>query len=240
MKHRSLHAVLIAAILILPSVLHAADQAAASPQKSVQYEGKVTVRQNYLLSLPDGYEKQDAWPLLIFLHGSGERGSDIELVKKHGPPKLVDAGRKFPFIVVSPQCPKNQHWQASVLDGLLDGLQSKLKVDPKKIYLTGLSMGGQGTYSWAALSKERFAAIVPICGSGDRTWGPRLAGLPTWIFHGVKDTAVPFEKSEQMVKALKNAGFDPKFTIYPEAGHDSWTETYDNPKLYKWLLQQSR
>jgi len=240
MTHRYLHAVLVAAFLVFSTVLNAADQATASPQKSVQYEGKVTVRLNYLLSLPDGYEKQDAWPLLIFLHGSGERGDDLERVKVHGPPKLIDAGEKFPFIVVSPQCPKNQHWQASVLDGLLDELQGKLKVDPKRVYLTGLSMGGQGTYGWAALSKERFAAIVPICGRGDRTWGKRLAGLPTWIFHGVKDTAVPFEKSEQMVRALKNAGSDPKFTIYPEAGHDSWTETYNNPELYKWLLRQSR
>ena len=240
MTDRFLRAALMATVLALPATLIAADKAAASPQDSVQYEGKVTVRLNYLLSLPDGYDGQDAWPLVIFLHGSGERGDNLELVKVHGPPKLVDAGKKFPFIVVSPQCPKNQHWQASVLDGLLDDLQQKLKIDPKRIYLTGLSMGGQGTYSWAALSKERFAAIVPICGRGDRSWGKRLADLPTWIFHGAKDEAVPFKKSEQMVKALRKAGGEPVFTVYPEAGHDSWTESYENPKLYEWLLQQSR
>lgn len=240
MTHRYLHAVLTAAIFVLPAAVPAADQLAASTQQSVQYEGNVTVGLKYLLSLPEGYEEKKQWPLLVFLHGSGERGDDLELVKKHGPPKLVDAGHKFPFIVVSPQCPKYQRWQPSVLDGLLDDLQKRLKIDLGRIYLTGLSMGGQGTWSWAAQSKERFAAIVPICGRGDRTWGERLAGLPTWIFHGVKDTAVPFEKSEQMVEALKKAGFDPKFTVYPDAGHDSWTETYDNPELYKWLLQQSR
>jgi predicted peptidase len=218
----------------------AVDQTAAAPQEKVQFDGNVTARLNYLLSLPDGYEEQEQWPLLVFLHGSGERGEDLELVKKHGPPKLIAAGQKFPFIVVSPQCPKNQRWQASVLDGLLNDLQQRLKVDPKRIYLTGLSMGGQGTWTWAAQSKERFAAIIPVCGRGDGTWGTRLADLPVWIFHGAKDTAVPIETSEQMANALKKAGADPKFTIYPEAGHDSWTETYENSEIYKWLLQQSK
>lgn len=240
MTHRILQPLLVAVILVVSSSSKGADESADSPQKSVRFDGNVTVGLSYLLSLPENYEKQDAWPLLIFLHGSGERGDDLKLVKKHGPPKLIDAGQKFPFIVVSPQCPSNQRWQASVLDRLLDDLQKRLKVDPKRVYLTGLSMGGQGTWSWAAQSRERFAAIIPICGRGDRTWGQRLAGLPTWVFHGVKDTAVPFETSEQMVKALKRAGSDPKFTVYPEASHDSWTETYENPEVFKWLLQQSR
>ena len=240
MSQRFFYAAVTVAVLAFPAVMMAADEATGSSQTGVHFEGKVTVKLNYLLSLPDDYEKHDAWPLLVFLHGSGERGDDLELVKKHGPPKLIDAGQKFPFIVVSPQCPKNQRWQASVLDGLLDDLQSRLRIDSKRIYLTGLSMGGQGTWTWAAQSKERFAAIVPICGRGDRTWGARLADLPVWIFHGAKDTAVPIETSEQMVQALKKAGADPKFTVYPEAGHDSWTETYGNPELYKWLLQQSK
>ena len=194
----------------------------------------------YLLYLPKDYDPKAAWPLVLFLHGSGERGDDLEQVKKHGPPKLIAAGREFPFIVVSPQCPKDKSWEPFELTVLLDDLCEKYKVDPDRIYVTGLSMGGFGTWSLAAYTPKRFAAIVPICGGGDTAIARRLAHLPVWVFHGAKDTAVSLERSEKMVEALKQKGGNVKFTVYPEAAHDSWTETYENPELYTWLLEQKR
>ncbi len=215
---------------------------AAEPKPGTQQDEKlhrpVVVDLDYLLYLPKNYEEKEAWPLLIFLHGSRERGDNLELVKKHGPPKKIAAGHQYPYLVTSPQCPKFQRWQPAVLDGLLDELLEKYKVDPKRVYLTGLSMGGQGTWDWAVHSPERFAAIVPICGRADSSTAELLSKKPIWVFHGAKDPAVPFEQSDNMVKALKKHGSDVKFTVYPEAGHDSWTESYDNPLLDEWLLKQ--
>ena len=210
----------------------------ADPQQKAKLDVQIRAQLDYLLYLPNDYDEKESWPLLMFLHGSGERGDDLELVKKHGPPKLVGAGKSFPFIVVSPQCPKYHRWQPLMLDALLDDLIKRHKIDENRVYLTGLSMGGQGTWNWAAHSPKRFAAIVPICGRGDRTAGEILADMPTWVFHGAKDTAVPLDTSETMVKAMMKHGGKPKFTIYPEAGHDSWTESYENPQLYEWLLKQ--
>jgi predicted peptidase len=199
---------------------------------------QIPVEMDYLLYLPKDYDKQDAWPLMLFLHGAGERGTNLELVKKHGPPKLVEAGREFPFVIVSPQCPEERWWQPAELGALLDEIVGKYKVDKDRIYVTGLSMGGFGTWSLAAYSPQRFAAIAPICGGGETYWTRRFGHLPAWVFHGAKDQGVPVERSQQMVDALKKAGGNPRLTVYPEAGHDSWTETYDNPELYRWLLEQ--
>ncbi len=207
-----------------------------------QITKKVSLK--YLLYLPKGYgEKKDQkWPLMLFLHGAGERGDDLSLVKKHGPPKLIDQGKEFPFIVVSPQCPINSWWpeQVDALTALLDEVQSKYAVDADRVYLTGLSMGGFGTWTLASRYPERFAAIAPICGGGDRYLVSRLKNVPAWVFHGEKDTTVPLQASKDMVDALKRAGGNVQFTTYPEAGHDSWTETYNNPKLYEWFLSHHR
>ena len=194
----------------------------------------------YLLYLPEKYSDSERWPLVLFLHGSGERGEKIGLVKKHGPPKLVAAGRDFPFILVSPQCPAGQRWDAKQLSELVDQIERKCRVDPSRIYLTGLSMGGGGTWSLIEREPERFAAIVPICGRGNPETANRFAGVPTWVFHGAKDRAVPLRESEQMVDAMRAAGGNPDFTVYPDAAHDSWTEAYANPDLYRWLLKQKK
>lgn len=200
------------------------------------------VQLNYLLSLPEGYEEQDKWPLLLFLHGAGERGTEIDKVKVHGPPKLLASGREFPFIVVSPQCPESRWWEPVSLTALLDDIEKKYKVDQDRIYITGLSMGGFGTWALAAHSPNRFAAIAPVCGGGDRTVIPYMIGdrVPIWCFHGAKDNVVPLSRSQELIDGLKKAGVETKFTIYPEAGHDSWTETYNNDELYQWLLQHKR
>ena len=194
----------------------------------------------YLIYLPKDYDKKESWPLMLFLHGAGERGDNLEAVKVHGPPKLIEAGKEFPFIVISPQCPKDKWWDPDELKALLDEIVKKYKVDKDRIYVTGLSMGGYGTWALAAEQPMRFAAIVPICGGGDPEKAKLIADVPIWVFHGKKDSVVPFSNSEKMVEALKKRGGDPKFTAYPDADHDSWTESYNNPELYEWLLKQKR
>lgn len=226
----------LAAVLLSSAVLFAAE----SGQTSRSLDTQVRVQLNYLLYLPENYEQQESWPLLLFLHGAGERGDDLELVKKHGPPKLIAAGKEFPFVVVSPQCRSGVWWEPIELTALIDEIVKTYKIDEDRIYVSGLSMGGFGTWRLAAYTPERFAAIAPICGGGEVYWTRRFPHLPTWVFHGAKDEAVPLERSQQMVDAMKKNGGEPKFTIYPEAGHDSWTETYNNPEFYEWLLAQKR
>src|SRR5262249_37880875 len=152
-----------------------------------------------LLYLPDAYDSsKKEWPLLLFLHGAGESGDDLARVKRHGPPKLIEGGKAFPFIVVSPQS-SGRGWNADTLNALLDDLISKYRVDKDRVYLTGLSMGGFGTWSLAATHPEKFAAIAPICGGGRPEDASKIKDIPTWVFHGAKDTTVPIARSEAMV-----------------------------------------
>ena len=199
----------------------------------------------YLLFLPKDYATDGRkWPVMLFLHGSGERGDDLKLVKVHGPPKLVDDRPEFPFIVVSPQCPKDRSWngevQLHVLAELLDSVLTRFAADRERVVVTGLSMGGFGSWSLTAKHPTRFSAAVPICGGGDPDMAGKLQSVPFWVFHGAKDFGVPLKLSETMVAAVKKAGGSAKLTVYPEAGHDSWTETYKNEAVYDWLLAQRR
>ena len=208
--------------------------------KELHLEVLVNYNANYLLYLPEDYERSSKkWPLVLFLHGSGERGSDIELVKRNGPPKLVEEGKKFPFILVSPQCPERTSWDNKMLITLLEEIESKYNVDKNREYLTGLSMGGHATWSLAIQYPERFAAIIPVCASGYPQDVYVLKDVPVWVFHGQKDDIVPIIEGQKMVNALGREGGSVKFTIYPEAGHDAWTETYNNSEIYKWLLSHS-
>ena len=209
-------------------------------QTAEHLEFKVPYTVHYLAYLPEGYarSRRQKWPLMVFLHGAGERGTDLELVKLHGPPKLIAAGKSFPFIVISPQCPPNQGWNSIALEGLFDQLQRRYRIDAKRFYLTGLSMGGFATWDLAVRHPERYAAIAPICGSGDPSRASALRNVPVWAFHGARDDVVSLKGSQEMVAAIEAAGGTPRFTVYPEAGHDSWTETYANEELYSWLLQQ--
>jgi predicted peptidase len=194
---------------------------------------------NYLLYLPENFEAYPHWPLMIFLHGSGERGDDLDLVKKHGPPKLAEE-MKLPFIIVSPQCPAGSRWEPKPLIELIDHILAEFPVNRQKIFLTGLSMGGYGTWDLAAAFPGYFAAIVPICGVGNPADACNLKNIPTWVFHGEKDEIVSVQKSLEMIEAIQNCNGNVHFTIYPDAGHDSWTKTYANPKLYEWLLNQNK
>ena len=216
------------------------DAQPAGQQQQRQLQWQVTVTMDYWLYLPPDYEQRDAWPLLLFLHGAGERGSDLNLVQRHGPPRLINEGREFPFVVVSPQCPAGRWWDPFELAALVDAIVQQHRIDESRLYVTGLSMGGFGTWALAAHQPQRFAAIAPICGGGEPIVARLVASTPAWVFHGAKDPVVPVERSRQMVQAMENAGGQVRFTIYPDAGHDAWTETYANPELYEWLLQHQR
>lgn len=201
---------------------------------------------DYWLFLPKDYDSSSdkQYPLLLFLHGSGERGSDPDKVKKHGPPKLLDEpdrAASWPFITVSPQCPDDRRWSPLQLVRLLDEIEQKYKVDRDRIYVTGLSMGGNGTWSLLYHFGDRFAAGAPVCGFCDPQVGGALVGIPLRVFHGARDEIVLPESSTETVRAIRQAGGERvDLTMYPEAAHDSWTETYGNSKLYDWFLEQKR
>jgi predicted peptidase len=242
-------------LLALTTTFMPIKKAHAQPgtQTPQRYEAKLAreVDLKYLLYLPPDYDakaKQGS-PLLLFLHGAGERGANLNQVAVHGPPKLVKQGARLPFIVVSPQCPTDQRWHAEDLIGLLDAVIAQHNVDTNRIYVTGLSMGGYGSWALASRYPERFAAVAPICGGGEvidillpaKRKAAAIKSLGIWAFHGAKDPVVPLVESERMVGAFKRAGCaEAELTIYPEAQHDSWTEAYNNPKLWEWFLKHQR
>lgn len=241
MKNLILTQLLVTAVICNTEYLSAqVDIAGKNVLQQFHREVVQTYQADYLIYLPEGYEESTQnWPMVLFLHGAGERGSDIDFVKRNGPPKLVEEGHRFPFILVSPQCPERTIWDNKMLIALLDDIESTYRVDKSREYLTGLSMGGHATWSLAIQYPERFAAIIPVCARGYSQDVYVLKDVPVWVFHGEKDDIVPITDGEKMAQALKEAGGNVKFTIYPEANHDSWTETYNNPKIYEWLLSHS-
>ncbi len=223
----------------------------ALTEQSFDYEIRLRGTLRYLFYAPSEYSRQGErrWPLMLFLHGAGERGTNLQLVTKHGPPKLVQQGTNFPFLLIAPQCPEGRRWEIEPLLQLLDYVVARHAVDTNRVYLTGLSMGGYGAWKLGISHPERFAALAPICGGGEiidvllaaREKAAALRRLPVWAFHGAKDPVVPLGESERMVAALKKAGCpEVRLTVYPEAEHDSWTQTYSNPEFYEWLLAHRR
>jgi predicted peptidase len=203
---------------------------------------------HYMLFTPRGYESDDKqWPLMLFLHGLGECGdNELERVTIHGPAKLVESRPDFPFVLVTPQCfpPPGglkdipTAWKPELLIQLVDHVVAKMRIDPTRVYVTGLSMGGYGTWRLAAAYPERFAAALPICGGGvPMEMAASLRRIPIWAFHGARDAVVPLSESQKMVDAVRRAGGRVRFTVYPEVEHDSWTATYENQDVYDWLLQ---
>ncbi len=196
----------------------------------------------YHLFLPDDYGRVPArqWPLIVHLHGIGERGKDLSRVKIHGHNKIVTPRPGFPFILVSPLCPDHTDWNKhlAALDGLLDEVMADYAVDTTRVYLTGLSMGGNGAWQLALEYPERFAALAPVCGWSEPERAARLKDLPIWAFQGALDSVVPVSGSEEMVAAVNQAGGQARVTIYPVLHHDSWTMTYANDELFEWFLEQ--
>lgn len=218
----------------------------------------------YLLQTPTGEPPKDGWPLLLFLHGYGECGTDLEKVKVHGPPKLTDRFEQLSnCIIVSPQCPTDSWWRVDALRALVDEvLCSRDHIDRDRLYVTGLSMGGYGIWTFLSHDPHTFVAAVPICGGGDPLRLPKnqppekigvknefkpegLAGarhVPIWTFHGTEDGAVPIAESELIVRMLRDAGNTSlQFTIYERAGHvAAWEKAYENPEMWDWLFSQRR
>lgn len=239
------------AALLFPMKAKSQITTAPLPVAKLKWKVQRKAETQYLFYLPPGYQAKGRkrWPLMLFLHGAGERGTNVQRAAIHGPLSRVKQGHEFPFIIVAPQCPEGQLWENEPLLKLLDHLAAKYAVDPNRVYLTGLSMGGYGTWRLGLAHPEKFAALVPICGGGnliDALLGPgdkgaTLKSLPIWAFHGAKDSVVPLDESERIVKVLKRNGVkEVKLTVYPDADHNSWTETYNNPELYEWLLAQAR
>ena len=203
-----------------------------------EYEGA-----KYQIFVPYEHKSGEKLPVILFLHGSGETGTDGELQAKQGIGTAIRKREKtFPFLTILPQSHK-RNWKADSEDGkramaILDLIMKEYDGDPKRTYLTGLSMGGAGTWSVAMAYPERWAAIVPICGRGDDSQAAKIAKIPCWDFHGDADTAVPVKGSRDMIAALKAAGGEPKYTEYPGVGHESWDRAYGTDELYAWLLEQ--
>jgi predicted peptidase len=214
----------------------------AGSQVSKRFEKEVTktLVMDYLLYLPKDYGKSEQkWPLMLFLHGAGERGDDLKKVKVHGPPKLIEHGKEFGFVIVSPQCPEDWWWpeKREEVIALLDDIESRYDIDTDRVYLTGLSMGGFGSWAVASRYPERFAAMAPICGGIEPFFAQNFKDLPIWAFHGAKDQIVPLSNSAEIVEEIKKLGGDAKLTVYPEVEHGGWTVTYENPRLYEWFLE---
>lgn len=198
------------------------------------------VRMRYLVDLPRGYAaggKQ--WPLVLFLHGADERGSDLSMVQLQGLPRL-DASGDLPFILVAPQVPKGEIWSADALAALMDHLEATLRVDRSREYLTGLSMGAFGAWDLATAMPDRFAAVVAISGGSNPVEICRLKRVPVWIVHGRDDDVIPVSWAVNLARRLERCGGRVRLTIYPGVGHDAWTRTYADSGFTRWLLAQRR
>jgi predicted peptidase len=211
-------------------------------EKKVFEKGKSKLP--YRVMKPEGYKKdaKDVYPLVVFLHGAGERGDDNAAQLKHGVADFAreDRRKKHPCFLIAPQCPKNQFWNGDLVLALIDAVAKEFPVDKKRIYVTGLSMGGYATWDLLGRKPDLFAAAIPICGGGDVKKAEKFAKVSIWCFHGDKDGAVKVESSRSMIKALEKASGKPKYTEYEGVGHDSWTRTYSDEKVHEWLFAQKK
>ena len=208
--------------------------------KVMEVDGKL---RRYVVYVPYEYAPSQQWPLILFLHGAGERGDDGLKQSAVGIGHAIRMqSDRFPAIVVMPQCPEDIWWDKALGDvrTVLEESRKEFNVDPDRIYLTGLSMGGFGTWIYGAMEIDTFAALMPICGGGKIEDAATLAKRPIWAFHGGADTTVKPEESRKMVDAIKKAGGNIQYTEYKDVGHNSWDATYSDPKAIEWLLAQRR
>jgi predicted peptidase len=227
--------------------------------KTMQVRGET---RRYVVYVPFEYTPEKPWPLILFLHGVGESGDDGLLQTTVGiGPAIRRHPELFPCLVVMPQCPKGKFYDSIIedLETCLEQTRKEYNVDPKRMYLTGLSMGGYGTWIWGATKTDTFAALMPVCGGGvmldmqlfigagsEEPFGTfeervkRLATVPIWAFHGAKDTTVPPSRSQQMVKVVREAGGNVKYTEFPDMAHNAWDKVYPDPEVMQWLLSQHK
>jgi predicted peptidase len=249
-----------AATCLLLAVGFATVQGKELPLEKRTFNDKQGMTLPYRLLIPENYDPKKRYPLVVFLHGAGERGEDNKAQLVHGVAEFVkpDNRQKYPCFLIAPQCPTGKRW-AEVDWGaeshtmpkepsepgrltleLIAALQKEFPIDAKRLYLTGLSMGGYGTWDLISRRPELFAAAVPVCGGGDEAAAARIAKIPIWVFHGAKDRAVKVDRSRNMVNALKKAGGNPRYTEYPDVGHDSWVPAYHDAEMFAWLFAQKK
>mgnify|MGYP002478155563 FL=1 len=215
------------------------------------YTGSDGLAVRYSIYIPPDYSPDKSWPVVLFLHGAGQAGTDGFAPTRTGLGKAIrNRDKPFPAIVVFPQAQKRERdilstWHPDRPEGqralaILDQVQKDFRIDPQRVYLTGISMGGYGAWALASRHPERFAAIVPICGGGDRDAAGALKSVPCWCFHGSDDPAVRVDNSRRMIDALKQAGGKPRYTEYPGVRHNCWDQAYATDELWTWLLEQRR
>ncbi|HIG31027.1 MAG TPA: phospholipase [Verrucomicrobiales bacterium] len=264
LKLNSLWALLLALTGCQSAHQKPTDSVAHQPEELVRTMGRTVAghQLKYLLQTPAGRQPDAGWPLLLFLHGYGECGDDILKVKKHGPPKLLSQFNELrECVIVSPQCPRDSWWRVDALLALVEeAIAERGDIDRERLYVTGLSMGGYGIWSFISHHPNYFAAVVPICGGGDPFRLPAnrppvktgianefdSAGLtaatrlPVWTFHGADDGSVPILETEMLVKLLKDGGnMDVRFTTYEGVGHfGAWERAYADSELWRWLFSQ--
>ena len=252
--------ILLIAFVAGPSVITAQDLSVFKEESLISRKGELP----YRIMMPKRYNPDIKYPLLIFLHGSGERGSDNQAQLKHGASLFASDSirEKYPAIVVFPQCEEDGYWvklkydlldegvdilfpraivawkEQAMLEDLLKELKKSLPVDEDRIYIGGLSMGAMGTFELVRRNPREFAAAFAICGGANPAIAGKLKRLPWWIFHGDADQVVPIRYSRQLVESMRRQDIDVKFTTYPGVGHDSWTPTFANPELLEWLFAQ--
>lgn len=250
-----MRSILLFLVMIASSKCLAAE---LSPEMWTPAEGGLALP--YRLSVPAKIEEGKTYPLVLFMHGLGERGTDNTAQLKHGVRAIVEQAEKLnePCFVIAPQCPPDRWWAPvdeklthliaaaapnaateSVL-ALIADFSKTHPVDPARFYVTGISMGGFATWDILGRAPDKIAAALPVCGGGDASLAPRFKDVPIWTFHGDADPTVPVLSTLEMITTLKQAGGTPKVTIYPGVKHDSWTITYANPEVIRWMFQQRK
>lgn len=211
-------------------------------QKAVRIKAAKGEYDRFLLSLPPGYRAMPfhKWPVILFLHGSTERGTDVNDVRRLGLPAALDGGLRIPAIVVSPQIPEDTAWESRALKKLLDAVLPGLRADRSRLHVTGLSLGGFGTWNLVETYPDLFAAAAPVSGGGDPEMAYAIRDVPVWIFHGLNDVNVSPYQSMAMAEAMLWQGAEVKVTMYRDLAHDCWTETYGNRDLYRWMFSHRR
>lgn len=253
-----LHLTFAGLLLMSLATIAAADDRDAFEART--YANPAGQKLPYRLLKPAKYDPNQKYPLVVFLHGAGERGTDNKVQLVHGMADFASPANreKYPAFVIAPQCPTGERWvevdwsadkhdmpekpasPMRLTHELMASLEKEFSIDADRIYITGLSMGGYGTWDAIQRHPQRFAAAAPICGGGDPKFADKIKNIPIWAFHGDKDAAVKVERSRDMIAAIKAAGGSPKYTEYPGVGHDSWTATYKNPEFFAWLFAQKR
>ncbi len=234
---------LLLVVMTGPSVVFGAETQTGFVTKEFANEDKSISK--YVVFVPAAYDGKTEFPVILFLHGSGETKGGTKMPVEVGlGPVIKKQEKTFPYIVVIPQSEKRT-WKAESDDGkrairMLDNTMKEYKTDPKRVILTGLSLGGYGTWSNAFAHADRWSAIVPVCGGGDPKSAEKIKDIPCWCFHGDKDTAVKVELSRSMIEALKKAGGKPKYTEYEGVGHNCWDAAYGDKELWSWLAEQKQ